>query len=113
MRRLDEHGERALVQTNEPVNRYPDFVRNLVRQLKRLFPTMGYERMAQVFARVGLLMGATTLRRIVLEKAGPSTDDVSAERGSRRRAVARYPGDVWHLDLTTVPTRAGPHLSTW
>ena len=46
MRRLDEHGERDLIQTVDPVNRYPDFVRNLVRQLKRLFPTMGYERMA-------------------------------------------------------------------
>ncbi len=32
MRRLDEGGERALVQMVEPVNRYPDFVRNLVRQ---------------------------------------------------------------------------------
>jgi len=31
MRRLDEHGDRALIQTVEPVNRYPDFVRNLVR----------------------------------------------------------------------------------
>ncbi len=40
MRRLDEQGERDLIQTVEPVNRYPDFVRNLVRQLKRLFPTI-------------------------------------------------------------------------
>jgi hypothetical protein len=31
MRRLDEDGERTLIQTVEPVNRYPDFVRNLVR----------------------------------------------------------------------------------
>ena len=59
MRRLDEQGERDLIQTVEPVNRYPDFVRNLVRQLKRLFPTMGYERMAQVLARAGLHLGAT------------------------------------------------------
>ena len=106
MRRLDEQGEPALIRTVEPVNRYPDFVRNLVRQLKRLFPMMGYERMAQVLARVGLALGATTLRRIVCERTDPSTDDV-ARRVSRRRAVARYPGDVWHLDLTTVPTRAG------
>ena len=28
MRRLDEQGERDLIQTVEPVNRYPDFVRN-------------------------------------------------------------------------------------
>ena len=38
MPRLDEHGERELIQTIEPVNRYPDHVRNLVRELKRLFP---------------------------------------------------------------------------
>ena len=51
MRRLDEQGERALIQTVDPVNRYPDFVRNLVRQLKCLFPAMGTERMAQVLVR--------------------------------------------------------------
>jgi hypothetical protein len=40
MRRLDEPGDRPLVQTVEPVNRYPDFVRGLVRQLKALCPAM-------------------------------------------------------------------------
>ena len=58
MRRVDEPGERSLIQTAEPVIRYPDFVRNLVRQLKCLLPAMGYERMAQVLARVGLALGA-------------------------------------------------------
>jgi transposase-like protein len=105
MRRLDEQGERDLIQTVEPVNRYPDFVRNLVRQLKRLFPTMGYERLAQVLARVGLHLGATTIRRIVRERSGPLEDEPQSER--RRRVVARYPGHTWHVDLTTVPTRAG------
>jgi hypothetical protein len=61
MRRLDEHGERDLIQTLEPVNRYPDFVRNLIRQLRRLFPTMGYERMAQVLGRAGLRLGASAV----------------------------------------------------
>ena len=56
MRRVDEPGERPLIQTVEPINRYPDFVRNLVRQLKCLFPAMGYERMAQVLARVGTVV---------------------------------------------------------
>ena len=55
MRRVDEQGEHELIQTVEPVNRYPDFVRNLVRQLKRLFPAMGNERIAQVLARAGAL----------------------------------------------------------
>ena len=106
MRRLDECGERDLVQTVAPVNRYPDFVRNLVRQLKVLFPMMGYERMAQVLARVGLRLGATTIRRIVRERGGPPDDEPESKR-RRRRVVARYPGHTWHVDLTTVPTRAG------
>jgi hypothetical protein len=43
LRRIDEQGERALVQLSEPVNRFPDFVRYLVRQPKALCPTMGDE----------------------------------------------------------------------
>ncbi len=78
MRRFDEHGERDLIQTAEPVNRYPDFARNLVRQLKRLFPAMGYERMAQVLARAGLHLGATTIRRMVRENGGPPEDETRA-----------------------------------
>ena len=76
MRRVDEPGERPLIQTVEPVNRYPDFVRNLVRQLKCLLPAMGYERMAQVLGRAGLALGATTIRRIVRERSEPPDDDV-------------------------------------
>ena len=107
MRRLDERDDRALIQTVEPVNRYPDFVRNLVRQLKRLFPEMGSERMAHFLARAGLLLGATTIRRIEREN-GPPPDDVVEEKvGRRRRVVGRYPGHTLHVDLTTVPTRAG------
>jgi hypothetical protein len=65
-RRLDEPGERPLIQTVEPVNRYPDFVRNLVRQLKVLFPRMGSERLAGILARAGLhcpRMGRSSTRR--------------------------------------------------
>jgi len=56
IRRVDEHGERELIQTRSPVNRYPDFVRHLVRQLKRLFPAMGSDRLAQIL--VPLTSGA-------------------------------------------------------
>ena len=31
LKRIDEEGERALVQTPDPVNRFPDFVGYLVR----------------------------------------------------------------------------------
>jgi transposase-like protein len=85
MRRLDERGERDLIQTAEPVNRYPDFVRNLVRQLKTLFPTMGNERMAQVLGRAGLRLGATTIRRIIRERHGPHQPALPSSNDSSGR----------------------------
>ena len=106
MSRLDEPAKRPLIQTLEPVNRYPDFVRCLVRQLKTLFPAMGCVRIAQTLARAGLQLGATTVRRIVRERPGPAGAPAVATM-RRRRVVARYPGHTWHLDLTAVPIRAG------
>jgi transposase InsO family protein len=107
MRRLDERGERELIQTVEPVNRFPDLVRNVVRQLKCLFPEMGCERMAEVLARAGLILGATTIRRMIRERGDPPEDDAEVRAPRRKRVVARYPGHTWHVDLTAVPTRAG------
>lgn len=73
MSQLDDPDGRPLIQAVEPVNRYPDFVRCLVRQIKTLFPTMGSVRIAQTLAREGLRLGATTVRRIVREKNRPPT----------------------------------------
>ena len=101
MRRLDEPGERPLIQTVEPVNRYPDFVRNLVRQLKCLLPTMGYERMAQVLARAGLALGATTISRWlsgVVVVSSPSTLGMFGTSISRRCLLvldSGYPGSLF------------------
>jgi len=108
MGRIDETCERPLIRTIEPINRFPDFVRVLVRQLKTLFPAMGHVRIAQTLARAGLRLSATTVRRIVREKAGPKLGEpVAVVIPRRRRVAARYPGHTWHLDLTAVPTRAG------
>ena len=45
-RRVDEQGPHALVQLPEPVNRFPDFIRLIVRCLKTLCPGMGKVRIA-------------------------------------------------------------------
>ena len=107
MRRLDEGGKRQLVQTVEPVNRYPDFVRELVRRSKALFPAMGTERIAQVLGRAGLQLAATTVARIIREPGEPPRPEPAVEIVQRHRVRARRPGDAWHLDLTSVPLRAG------
>lgn len=69
-KRLDERGEGALVQTPTPVNKSPDFVRYLVRRLKVLCPVMGRRKVAEVLARAGLHLGATTIQRMIM-RAGP------------------------------------------
>ena len=96
-----------MIRITEPANKFPDFVRYLVKQLKVLLPTMGKARIAQVLARTGLHLGVTTVGRIMKEPE-PITEEVARLHVIERRVVtAKYPGDVWHIDLTTVPTGSG------
>jgi hypothetical protein len=107
MKRLDERGERELLQISEPVNKFPDFVRYLVRELKTLLPTMGKVRTAHILARAGLHLGATTVGRILKEPPPGQPTGVEDEVVTRRAVTAKYPGHTWHVDLTTVPTSSG------
>jgi putative transposase len=106
-RRVDEEGERALVQIQEPVNKFPDFVRYLVKQLKVLLPTMGKVRIAQVLARAGLHLGATTVGRMLNEPGPIPEEAIVAGVVETRLVTAKHPNDVWNVDLATVPTAAG------
>jgi len=113
MQRLDEEGERTLVQTSMPLNKYPDFVRYLVQRLKVLCPTMGKRKIAETLARAGLHLGSTTVQRMV-NAVGPepATDadtkhDEEATKVSGRTVIANYPNHVYGVDLTVVVTMAG------
>ena len=44
MKRVDEQGPDALLQMREPVNRFPDFVRQAIRDLKNLCPPQHHDR---------------------------------------------------------------------
>jgi len=107
MRRLDDAGEAALVRLEEPVNKLPDFVAHLVRHLKVLSPSLGKVRIAQMLARAGLHLSASTVRRML--KRDLSRDDPAPEmpviRG--RTVRARRPNHTWHVDLTVIPTVPG------
>jgi putative transposase len=109
MHRLDDEGPYALVQVPEPVNRFPDFVGYLVRRLKALCPRMGSRRIARVFARASLHLGATTVRRMLTP--APKPPRARPSRTAPRVVTAKRPNHVWHLDLTTVPTIGGFWIS--
>ena len=65
MTRLEEAGSDALVQIRQPVNKFPDFVRHIVRKLKVLCPTIGRVKIAKILCRAGLHLGSTTVRRML------------------------------------------------
>jgi len=117
MRRLDEDGEEALVRLPVPVNRFPDFVGVVVQQLRATCPLLGKVRIAQMLARAGLALSASTVKRALArapaEKPTPpgTTDRIASDHkqtGASKRAVtASRPHHVWHVDLTVVPIVCG------
>ena len=105
-RRLDEQGETALVRVPVPVNRFPDFVGHLVQRLKVLCPTMGRKRISNMLARAGLHLAPSTVRRMIERGPQPPRPRPEPTQAiSPRTVTAKYPGHVYNLDLTQVPTR--------
>jgi hypothetical protein len=99
MGRVDEGGDSALVKTAEPVNRFPDFVRHMVRRLKTLSPSMGKKRLAQTLARAGIHLALSTVGRILKEKQRTDRPTPAAEPAAKRQilhtpVVSKYPNHV-------------------
>jgi len=79
--RIDEADERAPIQISDPANKFPDFV-----------------RIAQLLARAGLHLGATTVGRI-LREVEPLPEDATAtapevDVATLRVVTAKHPGHV-------------------
>jgi len=112
LQRINEEGEKALLRMVEPVNKFPDFVRAIVKRLKGVFPKMGKDHIAKVLARAGLHLGVTTAGRMLKEKAPKDADEeiAVAEEDNlveTRVVTSKYPGHIWFCDLTVVPTSSG------
>ena len=78
-------------------------------------PRMGKRRIADLLARAGLHLAATTAGRFLKEppsspdrNSPPSCpQDSSLSLQSSRVVTARHPNHVWNVDLTVVPTSGG------
>ncbi len=112
LRRLDEGGEGALLAMPKPVNRFPEFVAELVRQLKVTCPAMGKTRIAQLLARCGLHLAASTVQRMLRDGPKPKPKNpVPAQSETKelsgKTVVARHPNHVWGMDHSILPTGIG------
>ena len=104
LRRVDDD---SLVQTRTPVNRFPDFVRYAVQQVKLFCPTLGKVKIADMLARAGIHIGKTTVGRILNENLVKPPDPTTDDAGKQCKIVSKYPGHTWNADLTAVPISGG------
>jgi transposase InsO family protein len=105
MLRLETEGTERFVALAEPVNKFPDFVQQAVQQVKALCPRLGKRKIAEMLARAGLHLGATTVRRMLREFPKPRPKPQPAAESPTISAYAA--NEVWHADLTIVPTLLG------
>jgi transposase InsO family protein len=97
----------SLVRTRRPVNRFPDFVRYAVQQIKLFCPTLGKAKIADKLARASIHIGKTTVQRILKEEPVQPSEPKNDDSDKQRRIVSKYPGHTCHADLTVVPISGG------
>jgi hypothetical protein len=121
MKRLDERGKDALVKPRAPVNRYSDRVALIVKKLHALAPQLGKRKVADILARAGIKLAASTVARLKKRRlAPPSSAPASTCGPSRRRSAngservvsAKCPHHLWHVDITTIEA-IGRSLPFW
>jgi putative transposase len=108
---LDDAGPKALLKILRPVNKLPDFIRYIVGRLKVLCPAMGKVRIAQALTKAGLVLSASTVGRILKKEIPPKEPEGCVAQILRRTFFARYPNQVWNIDLTIIPTSDGFWIS--
>ncbi|MGD8377079.1 MAG: hypothetical protein PVF68_13170, partial [Acidobacteriota bacterium] len=77
----------------------------IVRRLKVLCPQLGKVKIAEVLCRAGLHLAPTTVGRMLKDK--PGCPEPLQAAAVTRRVTASRPNQIWHIDLTAVPTRLG------
>ena len=110
------------LQPHEPVNRYDDGIRRLVRSVRAKCPMLGKRKIAAFLLQAGIWLHASTIGRVIKEKdrpvLPPDPEKPAAEAppepapaAKTREIIARCPNHTWHVDLTVVPVLAGLALT--
>lgn len=122
----EAEGDSPLLEIAEPINKYPDMVTRVVHDLKVRFPHFGKQRIAEMLARLGLQLAVSTVGRKLKQAPPPAPDEASpktaparggegpedgADAGAPAEAKntleAKYPGHIWSVDISVVPTFLG------
>jgi len=97
-----------IVELPEKATRYPDYLRYVIQQLKMYCPLLGRFKIADILARVGLHISASTVRRIINEPpAVPAVVEDDSPSPKSRILKSKHRNHIWSSDLTLVPTDHG------
>lgn len=94
----------------------PEDVQELIRSHRREHPTRGFKRIADLLKQKYLVVVTRKQIRKVLKEAGlletcdSSFDKEEAPAKGTRRFEARYPGEIWQMDVTYVYIQKVPVL---
>jgi transposase InsO family protein/DNA-binding transcriptional regulator YiaG len=101
-------GDENIVQLPERTNRYPDFVRYIVQQLKTFCPMLGRYKIADILTRTGLHLSASTVKRIIGEPPIDPFKNINPTKPPTSPTIqAWYPNHVLSVDLTVVSSCDG------
>jgi hypothetical protein len=103
---LDEEGPSALLRSSGPVNKFPDFVRGVVQRLQTLCPRLGKVKIAQILARAGLHLAASSVGRIRRESPVSEPAPVSAPSETMPSARADFRGFSSELSVNKSPPKS-------
>ncbi len=97
-----------IVQMPERSNRYPDYIRYVVQQLKSFCPMLGRTKIADILVRAGLHLSASTVKRIIDQPPiKPPAVEPQPESPPSPTVQAWYSSHVFSVDLTVVPSTDG------
>ena len=84
-----------IVQLPEKPTRYPDYLRYVVQQLKLYCPILGRFKIANILARVGLHISASTVWRIIKEPpAVPAVVETDSPSDKPHILKSNYPNHI-------------------
>ena len=108
MKRIDDDD---FLNTQTPVNKYPDALKFLVQKFKVLVPAFGKKKIAAFFLRAGVNLSAASVGRFLKdlpsEMPDPIDDGTLEKEEKVSKITSHHPNHTWLIDLSAVPICGG------
>ena len=95
--KVSNAADNCLGSFREPINKFPQYVRYLVQQIKVLCPVLGKLKISQILARAGLYVGASTVGHMLKEKQVSPPAEERKKEGRKGVVTSKRPNHLWKI----------------